>query len=67
MTGEKLIETISQKKIEPEKIANQVIKNPELLSTVLEGVHAKKANIKYGCEKVLRKISEKDPDLLYPH
>jgi len=37
-----------------------------LLSEIFEGLNAEQANIKYGCDKILRLISEKAPSLLYP-
>ena len=51
---------------EAAQIAEQVITQPDLLPEVFEGLNAKKAKIKYGCLKVLREISEKEPALLYP-
>lgn len=60
-----IIGEISKKGSDKEKIAEQIIKNPILLSEVFDGLTAKQAAIKYGCEKVLRFISEKDPKILY--
>ncbi len=62
----KLHEKISEKESDKEEIAAQVIAKPELLSEIFAGLNADKANIKYGCDKVLRIISEKKPQLLYP-
>ncbi|RMF58959.1 MAG: hypothetical protein D6743_17030, partial [Calditrichaeota bacterium] len=66
MTNSKLLQQISQKECDKEEIAEQVIKKPELLSEVFEGLSADKASIKYGCDKILRIISQKEPSLLYP-
>lgn len=66
MTSTKIIQEIADKKIEKEKIAEKVIKKPEWLSEIFDGLSADKADIKYGCDKVLRIVSEKDPSLLYP-
>ncbi len=60
-----IIGEISKKGSDKEKMAEQIIKNPILLSEVFDGLTAKQAAIKYGCEKVLRFISEKDPKILY--
>ena len=57
---------IAEKDSDKEEIADRVIKNPESLEEIFEGLNANKANIKYGCEKVLRLISEKNPAVLYP-
>ena len=51
---------------EAAQIAQQVITQPDLLPEVFEGLNAQKATIKYGCLKILREISEKEPALLYP-
>lgn len=67
MTNSKLLQKISKKESDKEKIAVQVIKQPELLGEIFEGLSADTARIKYGCDKVLRIISRKSPALLYPH
>ena len=66
MSGSKLQQEIAKKDTDLEKIAEKALKKPELLSEVLEGLGSDKARIKYGCEKVLRLISEKRPEILYP-
>ena len=58
---------ISRKGSEKEKIARRVMKNPDLVSELLDGLNADQARVKYGCEKVLRIIGEKKPEILYPH
>lgn len=49
-----------------EEIADHVIKNPALLSALFAGLEMDKAKIRYGCLKVLRIVSEKAPERLYP-
>lgn len=66
MPGSKLLRQIAKKEADKSRIAGRVIKNPELLSELLEGLSADKARIKYGCAKILRIISEKKPEILYP-
>jgi hypothetical protein len=61
-----LLEQIGQKGSDKEEIAERVIAEPALLKTVLEGLSARPAAIKYGCSKVLRLISQKQPEVLYP-
>lgn len=56
MVESKLLQEISNKEIDKEEIANRVIKNPDLLSEIFEGLNAGKVNIKYGCDKILRII-----------
>jgi hypothetical protein len=67
MDNSKLFTEISKKGSDKEKIAEKVIKNRELISELFDGLDSEKASIKYGCEKVLRIISEKPPKLLYPY
>lgn len=62
-----IIQQISQKGSDKEQIAQRVIDEPTLLADVLEGLSARPAAIKFGCSKVLRIISQKQPDFLYPH
>jgi len=47
-------------------IAERVAKRTDLLPELVEGLRADPAKIKYGCLKVLRLISEKEPAVLYP-
>ena len=49
----------------PPQLARRVIENPGLLKTVIEGLDADAARIRFGCAKVLRVLSETRPDLLY--
>ena len=65
MTESQLIQNIAHKETTAEETAENIIKNPERLSEIFEGLKAEKANIKYGCLKVLRLISEKEPVLLF--
>ncbi|MBN1292703.1 MAG: hypothetical protein JXB48_12755 [Candidatus Latescibacteria bacterium] len=61
-----IVKKIGLKSSDKEKIVEQVIKNPECLPEIIEGLHAKKGAVKFGCEKVLRLVSEKKPELVYP-
>jgi hypothetical protein len=67
MKDPSLIQKIGRKKSDPSKIAELVIKSPSLIQEVLEGMSASEPAVKYTCEKVVRMISERQPDLLYPH
>jgi hypothetical protein len=67
MMKNQLYEKISGKGSDKEGIADEAIQNPEWIQPLLEGLSASQANIKYGCEKILRIMSEKNPALLYPH
>ena len=47
-------------------IADRVARQPGSLPEVLAGLQADQPRIKYGCLKVLRLISERNPAVLYP-
>jgi len=49
------------------RIAAAVIKKPEQIEALVEGIKAPKGTLRYGYEKVLRAISEERPDLVYPY
>jgi hypothetical protein len=66
MLNTKLLQQIARKDSDKEKIAAQVIKRPELLVEIFAGLNADTANIRYGCDKILRMISAQAPVLLYP-
>ncbi|KPK76258.1 MAG: hypothetical protein AMJ79_07395 [Phycisphaerae bacterium SM23_30] len=67
MAESKILEKLAQKETDKEKIAAQVIKKPDLLEVILEGLNAKPARVKYPCAKVIRIISDQNPEMLYPH
>lgn len=48
------------------RIAAYLIKKPEQIETLVEGLKAPKGTLRYGYEKVLRAVSEERPDLVYP-
>jgi hypothetical protein len=48
-------------------LADAVEHNHELIDEVLAGVGAKQAGVKFGASKALRILSERAPEVLYPH
>jgi hypothetical protein len=57
---------ISKKRATIEKLAERVVSRPELLQEAFDGLGADTARVKYGCLKLLRIISERKPNILYP-
>lgn len=57
---------IARKGANHESLADRVARQPELLPEVLDGLGVNKPQIKYGCSKVLRILSQKQPAILYP-
>lgn len=62
-----LFERIAKRNSDKEKIAKEVVENPESLNFIFEGLENKKADVKYGCEKILMILSESKPAVLYPY
>jgi hypothetical protein len=58
---------ISKKGADTAKIAGYVIKQPECIEQLIEAIKAPKGTLRFGCEKVLRLVSEQRPDLIYPY
>ncbi len=58
---------LASKQLKAEELAGTVMAEPELLGQVLDGLGIQKAPVKFGCEKTLRILSEKAPQLLFPH
>ena len=48
-------------------LADAVERNHELIAEVLVGVGAKRAGVRFGASRALRILSERVPELLYPH
>jgi hypothetical protein len=66
MAESALLKQIARRGTDAGGIADKVIKNSRLLSEIFNGLSSDKARIRYGCDKVLRIVSEKDPEILYP-
>lgn len=61
-----LLREIGEKKTSKEELAERIIGDPKLLPDVLEGLSHEKADIKFGCAKIIRLVSDQTPELLYP-
>jgi len=67
MVKSKLYKEIEKKNANKEQVAETVMEQPELIPELMEGVANEKLSLKFGCEKILRLISEQKPELLYPY
>ena len=67
MKNNNLLDQIAQKGSDKESIANEIADDPANIEECIGGLNSKKASVRYGCGKVLRIISEKHPEALYPH
>jgi hypothetical protein len=63
----RIVAAIARKGADLATIAAQVTSRPKTISDLVEGLEAQKPNVKYGCEKVLRRVSERRPDLVMPY
>ena len=61
-----ILDEIEQKQDLSIKVAEKVINNPQLLPIILDGVSSKTSRVKFRSAKILKIISIKDPELLYP-
>jgi len=66
MADPNLLQRFSRKKVDTDRMANEVIGRRKLLAQILDGLSADRAAVRYGCLKVLRTISEREPAILYP-
>ena len=66
MKKDEILDEIGQKEDLSGKVAEEVINNPKLLPIILEGVSSKTSRIKFRSAKILKIISEENPELLYP-
>lgn len=66
MAESQLLQEVGQKEADKEEITDRVIEDSRLLSEIFEGLSSDKIRIKYGCVNILRIISEKKPEIIYP-
>jgi HEAT repeat protein len=61
-----LVRQLSEPELKVERVAGRVIKEPELISALVDCLEARPARVKYGAAKTLRLLANKAPDLVYP-
>ena len=62
-----MIPELNNKDIDPNVCVEKIYKNPGLIDQYLDGLNSKNETYRYNCFKVMNVISEKKPDILYPH
>ncbi len=62
-----LWDEIAQKEDLCEEISQKVINDPELVDLILEGVSSDVSRVKFRSAKILKIISAKNPELIYPY
>lgn len=63
----RLLSRVGREGFNAESLARELMRKPELIAEAVEGTKAEKPQVKYGCAKVLRLVSERAPGLLYSH
>lgn len=52
---------------DPDKFIAEAEKNMEFLDILFETVRTGKSTIRYSCSKTIRRLSQRNPDLIYPY
>ena len=65
MTKSDVLDKIGKREVKAEDIAEEIIANPDFLPEILYGISSETARIRFKSAKILRTISEKDPNKLY--
>ncbi|OPY28362.1 MAG: hypothetical protein A4E27_00360 [Methanobacterium sp. PtaU1.Bin242] len=66
-TEPEILKLIQKKGDFSDQVAAKIIAKPKLLPVILEGVSSPTPRVKFRSAKILRIISIKAPELLYPH
>jgi len=66
MAKASVVEQLGQKGVDIEAIAKRVIAHPAAVAKLIEAIRTEKGTAKYNYEKVLRLVSERRPELIYP-
>jgi len=67
MARDNILEQLGTKGVDIHAIATRLIRNRKQIPIVVEALQAEKSSKKYAYEKVLRLISDKKPELIYPY
>jgi len=65
MKESKVLDELGKKEIRAEDLSDKVLRNPDLLPEVFDGISSANPRIKFKSAKILRIISEKNPKMLY--
>lgn len=62
-----ILEELAAKGTDVSALADRVIAEREQIPRLVEALLSEKSSKKYGCEKALRLVSERRPELIYPY
>lgn len=66
MKQESILEALG-KKLDADDYITMVTKSEDGIPLLLGLIESDKSSIKFLCEKIIRRLSEKQPEILYPH
>ena len=58
---------LAEKELTADQLAQKAIKQPVLITAIVDGLDQAQADVKYPCGKALRVIVDEEPELLYPY
>ncbi len=61
-----VISECGRKGVDLDTIAQQVVERPERIADLVDALQSEKGTARYTYEKVLRRVSERRPELVYP-
>lgn len=67
MAKANVVQQLSKRGVDIAAIVGQVIENPKPIPELIAALQIEKGTAKYAYEKVLRLVSERRPELIYPH
>lgn len=67
MSESKVVLELRKKGADVEGIVGMVLKRPGYIGDLIEVIETEKGAVKFGCEKVLRLVSEQKPEVVYPY
>ena len=67
MAKESILQQLNKKGADVAAIVEKVIKRPEEIAALIEALKVEKRSVKFAYEKVLRLVSERRPELIYPY
>lgn len=65
MEQNEILERLAEKEIAPDDLAEEVLKDLDLLPEIVKGISSTNPQIKFGCAKILRTVSREKPEELY--
>jgi len=67
MAKASILQQLRTKQIDVATAARRLIAGPDRIPELVEAMQTEKGSVKYACEKALRQVSERRPELIYPY